>query len=72
MVENNDYSKNETGLFAKATNNIQQVEQCAPCHARRTELTEKFKLDEQFLDHFMPQTINEVFYEKDGQIKEED
>lgn len=72
LVENNTYAKEETGLFAKATNNIEQVEQCAPCHARRTELTEKFKLEERFLDHFMPQTINEVFYEKDGQIKEED
>lgn len=72
VVNTEDYSSENSGLFAKATTNIEQVEQCAPCHARRTELTAKFKLDEAFLDHFMPQTINETFYEKDGQIKEED
>lgn len=67
-----EYTKNQTGLFAKATNNIEQVEQCAPCHARRTELTEQFALNEKFLDHFMPQTLNAGFYEPDGQISEED
>ena len=72
MVNEEGYSNEQTGLFAKAKTNVEQVESCAPCHARRTELTDKFKIEEKFLDHFMPQTINEVFYEKDGQIKEED
>ena len=72
LVNDENYSHAKTGLFAKAKTNVEQVESCAPCHARRTELTDKFKVNEKFLDHFMPQTINEAFYEKDGQIKEED
>ncbi|MCT4622919.1 MAG: tetratricopeptide repeat protein [Schleiferiaceae bacterium] len=72
LVNNQEYASGKTGLFRKAENSIEQVEMCAPCHSRRTELTEIFTVDHSFLDQFMPQTLNRGFYEPDGQISEED
>jgi len=51
----------------------EQMEACAPCHARRGELTGDFQPGDSFWDHFLLSMVDEseVFY-ADGQVREED
>jgi len=49
----------------------QQVELCAPCHSRRTDLGDYDHGDTDLLDNFVPTTLDEGLYEADGQILEE-
>jgi tetratricopeptide (TPR) repeat protein len=49
----------------------QQVELCAPCHSRRTELGDYAHGKENLLDHLIPALLEERLYEPDGQILEE-
>jgi len=46
----------------------QQVELCAPCHARRTELGDYSYGKADLLDHLVPALLEEGLYEADGQI----
>lgn len=62
--------KNYQILNGKTQN--QQVNLCAPCHSRRTKLTENLEPGEYFEDQYMIQTINTNFYHADGQIDDED
>ncbi len=50
-----------------------KMENCAPCHARRSELTGDFVPGESFWDHYLLAMVDEsdVFY-PDGQIRDED
>lgn len=56
----------------KTPSNIPQVESCAPCHSRRTELTEKYVAGDRYDDHFACQLIEEPVYFVDGQVRDED
>lgn len=47
------------------------IETCAPCHSRRRVLTDDFLPGDHFLDHYMPELIDEDLYFPDGQIKDE-
>lgn len=47
------------------------TEGCAPCHARRAELTDGYVVGAPFLDHFLPQAIDGVHFHADGQAREE-
>jgi predicted CXXCH cytochrome family protein len=51
----------------------QHMENCAPCHARRGELTGDFVPGDSFWDHFLLSIVDEtdIFY-PDGQVREED
>lgn len=51
---------------------VEQLNQCAGCHARRVKLTEVMKTGVAFDDQFRLQTITSEYYHADGQIKEED
>ena len=53
------------------TTNRQQVELCAPCHARRTELGDYDHTDIELLDHQIPAVLDEGLYHPDGQILDE-
>jgi len=50
----------------------QQMNLCAPCHARRVKLTPDLKPGESFENQYMLQNITANFYHGDGQIDEED
>ena len=50
----------------------EQVNLCAPCHARRSKLTENLTPGKYFEDQYMIQTIGTNYYHADGQINEED
>ena len=45
---------------------------CAGCHSRRSMLEDLGDAHPDFLNYYFPQTLNNAFYEADGQIKEED
>ncbi len=65
---------NNTALIVQTSNidNIQYVNLCARCHARRSTLKDyDFKWHDP-LDHMIPALVGEPMYFADGQIKEED
>ncbi len=46
----------------------QQVETCAPCHARRAQISAQIPYGRPFLDGFLPATLDAGLYHADGQI----
>ena len=56
----------------KTKNNLPQIESCAPCHSRRTEIQEGFLPGCNFDEYFALQTVVEPIYHADGQIRDED
>ncbi len=50
----------------------QLVEQCAPCHSRRTELGDYDHRRSELLDNHLPVLLAEGLYHPDGQILDED
>lgn len=50
---------------------IEQIENCAPCHSRRSEITLDYTHGERFLDQYMPPFLSEGLYHADGQIDDE-
>lgn len=56
----------------KTKNNLQQIEACAPCHSRRTEIEEGFLPGCNFDQYFALQTVAQPIYHADGQIRDED
>ena len=58
-------------LPTSGVTNRQQVELCAPCHARRTELGDYDHTSLELLDHQVPAVLEEGLYYPDGQILEE-
>ncbi len=50
----------------------QTIETCAPCHARRSELTGDFKPGDSFWDHYDPSIVDHTdIYHADGQVRDE-
>jgi len=58
-------------VSTSGTTNRQQVELCAPCHARRTELGDYDHTSIELLDHQIPAVLEEGLYYPDGQILDE-
>ncbi len=51
---------------------MEQLNLCAPCHARRAKLTKNLEPGKLFEDQYLLQPITSIFYHGDGQIDEED
>ncbi len=66
--ENADY---ELVVTAKGMNSRQQVELCAPCHARRAILGDYTHAEPDLLDSLLPSLLTPELYFADGQILEE-
>lgn len=49
----------------------QQLNACAPCHSRRSQLAEGFTPNEPYLNHYLPALLDEGLYHADGQILDE-
>lgn len=49
----------------------EEVQACAPCHARRSRLTVDAEPGGRFFDHYRPAWLREGLYHPDGQIQEE-
>ena len=48
-----------------------QINACAPCHSRRSQLREGFAPDRSYFDHYMPALLDAGLYHADGQILDE-
>lgn len=60
----------------KRAKSTEQVETCAPCHSRRSQIHADYSADNRragskFLDHFEPSLLHEGLYHADGQILDE-
>lgn len=51
---------------------IEQMNLCAPCHARRVKLTQNLEPGIPFEDQYLIQNVSSEFYHGDGQIDDED
>lgn len=64
-----DSKQNSKTLAARAEHI--EVEQCAKCHSRRAQLSDKFVPGDNFRDHYLPSLLTESLYYPDGKIKDE-
>ncbi len=67
-----NHPEGKNGFILKGKNQIDQLNLCAPCHARRVKLTKDLEPGKKFEDQYMIQTLNTNYYFADGQINEED
>ncbi len=51
--------------------NTLQIKNCAPCHARKTDVSEQAIFSEELLDNMIPAMISNENYQADGQILNE-
>lgn len=56
----------------KGESNVAQVTACAPCHSRRSMMSETFQPGCNFDDYFATQLITSPIYHVDGQVRDED
>ncbi len=64
---------NNSGLiYATDTTPQIQLNSCAPCHARKTDVGAKTVHSNEILDDLIPAILSNEFYFPDGQIREED
>ena len=49
----------------------EQVDQCARCHARRTQIAEPYDHQGEFMDFYIPEILMDNIYHADGQINKE-
>jgi predicted CXXCH cytochrome family protein len=58
--------------MTKGTDRLTQINTCAPCHSRRSEISSDKLASAEYLDDYIPQIpIKEIYY-PDGQAKDED
>ncbi len=74
---NDDYKSGErvAGSFMKLAKNSKQTEElntCAPCHARVSELNGSHIDSKEIMDNYIPQIPDTEFYHADGQVDDED
>ena len=48
-----------------------EIEMCAKCHSRRTQVSDDFKSGDKFSDHYLNVTLTQNLYFSDGKIKDE-
>jgi tetratricopeptide (TPR) repeat protein len=59
-------------LMTKVDKQLTQINTCAPCHSRRTEISADKIASSEHLDNFIPQIPTKENYYPDGQAKDED
>jgi len=59
-------------IYAKNPNPQLQLNTCAPCHARKSDIAQQFIASDEIMDNLIPQIISNDFYFADGQINDED
>ena len=48
-----------------------EIDVCAQCHARRSQIAEGYRAGQPFLDHYLPSLVAPTLYHADGQQREE-
>lgn len=74
---NGDYKSGERvkGSFLKLAKNSKQLEEintCAPCHARISEINGTHIESKEIMDNYIPQIPDTEFFHADGQVNDED
>ncbi|MBC7846108.1 MAG: tetratricopeptide repeat protein [Flavobacterium sp.] len=77
FINSDDYKSGEkvAGSFLKLAKNSGQKEElntCAPCHARMSELDDSHIDSKEIMDNYIPQIPDTEFYHADGQVDDED
>ena len=77
FINGDDYKSGEkvAGSFLKLAKNSEQKEElntCAPCHARISELSSSHIDSKEIMDNYIPQIPDTEFYHADGQVDDED
>lgn len=68
-----NYDAGRSGLFHTTVQSPhEQVDECARCHARRTQYSNAYNHQGEFMDHYAPEILRDQVYYPDGQIKDED
>lgn len=72
-----EYKKGDkiTGSMLQLSKNAGQIAQiniCAPCHARRTTVSNNTLASAELLDNYIPEIPSDENFHADGQVKEED
>ncbi len=57
--------------YHRATLNNHEIEVCAKCHARRSQLDDDFTRGDAFTDHYLPVRLEKGLYFPDGKIEDE-
>ncbi|WP_457607360.1 multiheme c-type cytochrome [Nitratifractor sp.] len=60
---------NTTSL--KSTIDRQELEVCAKCHSRRSQLDDDYRASDRYSDHYLSVTLDEGLYFPDGKIEDE-
>jgi tetratricopeptide (TPR) repeat protein/copper chaperone CopZ len=58
--------------LGKKSGQIEQINACAPCHARLTEITAKHIDSKEIMDNYIPQIPDTEHFHADGQVDDED
>ena len=61
----------ETARPLVLTSQTEQINACAPCHSRRSQIAEGFQPGRSYFDHYAPRLLSSNLYYVDGQIDEE-
>ena len=61
----------DAGYARFLTEPRRQVEACAPCHSRRSQIAEGWRPGNTLLDHYVPALLQPPLYAADGQIHDE-
>jgi tetratricopeptide (TPR) repeat protein len=74
---NGDYKSGDkvTGSYLRLHKNSSKTEElntCAPCHARISEIYSKHIASKEIMDNYIPQIPDTEFYHADGQVDDED
>lgn len=56
---------------ANSSTRYNEIEVCAKCHSRRSQLDDNFKTGDKFHDHYLPSQLTEGLYFADGKIQDE-
>lgn len=76
-INSSDYKNGEkiAGSFlllTKNSNQTTQINTCAPCHMRASEISGNYVQSNELLDNFIPEIPSTDFYYADGQMRDED
>ncbi|HMT28149.1 MAG TPA: tetratricopeptide repeat protein, partial [Bacteroidia bacterium] len=76
FMQTDDYAngkrlKNSGFVYSNDTSSIHQLQTCAPCHARKSDIAADKMNSDEMLDDIIPQVISSEFYFADGQIDDE-
>lgn len=77
FIQSDEYKQGirieNAGLYYGKNINPQiQLNTCAPCHARKSDISKNLMQTSEIMDDLIPQIISNEFYYADGQIREED